>query len=161
MQVKVSKVYINNSNIYYCHYYRFWNLSTHCPSTLHGWVHDLRSFSEYNLSHFFLSKAVDQWINKWVQHHTGLPEWFIDGAGLKKIFSQTDETETSWKKAHNNSTNYKHCCLEGLVLFGRSFHFPLGQLLCFYLPSMAAGFMIQNHICEGNKHDEIVMRLPI
>ena len=103
------------------------NFFTRTPysRSLDVWRDSLCSYFRYHLSHFFLSPAVIQWINKWVYHGTCQHRCFSDRANIIKVWSSNDKTETKWKKVNNNSTNYQHSYLRSSVLFDKPAHFFL------------------------------------
>ena len=87
------------------------NFFTRTPysRSLDVWRDSLCSYFRYHLSHFFLSPAIIQWINKWVYHGTCQHRCFSDRANIIKVWSSNDKTETKWKKVNNNSTIPCYC----------------------------------------------------
>ena len=123
----------------------------HCPPSLDIYRHDPGSLSKNDLSHFFLSPAVNQWINKRVKHETCQPPSSVDWANLIEACIFYDKTETNRQKANSSSTNYKHSCLKRLVLFDKPFCYILGKLLSFHPLLVPTCLSIDGEVSEKEK----------
>ena len=97
-----------------------WSSCEHLGTRLgfHNWS---ARKSKNILPHLFLSPAVNQWVNKWVEHYKGINPWTIYAWSIVKSKQVKDQDcQDNRYITYKNSTNYQHSCLEGFVFFSNS-----------------------------------------